>query len=135
EGQTGLAALIKGTAFGNRQQLARVMETIRFYADADPAEVVSQLNYLQEAMIEETQPWMAESVRIMIPSLPPDAASELNSFIRWGMHEVKVSLIRDVQYFQSPKRESHPLVDQELLKHTIKKYRRWLAAAERMTSQ
>ncbi len=135
EGQTGLAALIKGTAFGNRRQLERVMETIRFYTDADPAEVVSQLNYLQEAMTEETQPYMAESVRMMIPSLPADAASELNSFIRSGMHEVKVSLMRDVQYFQSLKREDNSLLNQEWLKQTIKKYKRWLTAAERMTSQ
>lgn len=35
-----------GCVFCNRRHLERVIESFRFYAEADPAEMISQLNYL-----------------------------------------------------------------------------------------
>ena len=71
----------------------------------------------------------------MMPLLPPDATSDLNSFIRSGMHEVKVSLIRDVRYFESMKREQNPALEALWLKRIQEKYQRWLQAAEKLTVQ
>ena len=134
EGQHGLASLIKGTALGNRRNLERLIETLRFFSDAEPSEIMSQLNYLQEAMNEETDASMVERLRSMLPPLSdPDSTNVLNGFIRSGMHEVKVSLGRDLTSVKSLPSETHPLVMKKWIELFKTKYDRWLAAAENMT--
>jgi hypothetical protein len=43
------------------------------------------LKYLKDAINEETEPHMIETLRIILPPLPPDATPVLEGFIRSGM--------------------------------------------------
>ena len=133
EGQSGLAALIKGAAFGNRLRLERVVQALRNAGD-NPTEIESQLKYLQDSINEETEPYMIETLRTILPPLPPDATPVLEGFIRSGMHDVKVNLIRDVNRFESLKRAGNLRLTETWTALTKAKYERWLAGAEKMTS-
>jgi hypothetical protein len=133
EGQSGLAALIKGAAFGNRLRLERVVQALRNAGD-NPTEIESQLKYLQDSINEETEPYMIETLRTILPPLPPDATPVLEGFIRSGMHDVKVNLIRDVNRFESLKRAGNLRLTETWTPLTKAKYERWLAGAEKITS-
>jgi len=134
EGQSGLPALIKGAAFGNRLRLERVVQALRNAGD-DPTEIESQLKYLQDSINEETEPYMIETLRSILPPLPPDATPVLEGFIRSGMHDVKVNLIRDVNRFEELKRAGNLRLTETWTPLTKAKYERWLAASEKMTSR
>ena len=133
EGQSGLPALIKGAAFGNRLRLERVVQALRNAGD-DPTEIESQLKYLQDSINEETEPYMIETLRSILPPLPPDATPVLEGFIRSGMHDVKVNLIRDVNRFEELKRAGNLRLTETWTALTKAKYERWLAGAEKITS-
>jgi hypothetical protein len=133
EGQSGLAALIKGAAFGNRLRLERVVQALRNAGD-NPTEIESQLKYLQDSINEETEPYMIETLRTILPPLPPDATPVLEGFIRSGMHDVKVNLIRDVNRFEELKRAGNLRLTETWTALTKAKYERWLAGSEKMTS-
>ena len=133
EGQSGLPALIKGAAFGNRLRLESVVQALRNAGD-DPTEIESQLKYLQDSINEETEPYMIETLRSILPPLPPDATPVLEGFIRSGMHDVKVNLIRDVNRFEELKRAGNLRLTETWTALTKAKYERWLAASEKMTS-
>ena len=133
EGQSGLPALIKGAAFGNRLRLESVVQALRNAGD-DPTEIESQLKYLQDSINEETEPYMIETLRTILPPLPPDATPVLEGFIRSGMHDVKVNLIRDVNRFESLKRAGNLGLTETWTPLTKAKYERWLAGAEKITS-
>ena len=66
--------------------------------------------------------------------MPANATDALNGFVRSGMHEVKVSVGRDAEYFELVKQRTNPELIQKWLDLTIAKYERWLKAAERMTA-
>jgi len=134
EGQSGLPALIKGAAFGNRLRLESVVQALRNAGD-DPTEIESQLKYLQDSINEETEPYMIETLRSILPPLPPDATPVLEGFIRSGMHDVKVNLIRDVNRFEELKRAGNLRLTETWTALTKAKYERWLAASEKMTSR
>jgi hypothetical protein len=133
EGQSGLAALIKGAAFGNRLRLERVVQALRNAGDV-PTEIESQVKYLKDSINEETEPYMIETLRTILPPLPPDATPVLEGFIRSGMHDVKVNLIRDADRFESLKRAGNLRLIETWSALTKAKYERWLAGAENMTS-
>ncbi|HEX6718686.1 MAG TPA: hypothetical protein VF088_16385 [Pyrinomonadaceae bacterium] len=133
EGEPGLAALIKGKALGNRKNLERVVNSIRSLND--PAELSQQLNYLQEGMNEEAEPYLVDTLRVMLPTLPADATDGIISFIRSGMHEVKVSLLADAQHFKQLSERNNPELSKQWVERTKAKYERWWAAAVDMTSR
>ena len=133
EGQSGLPALIKGAAFGNRLRLERVVQALRSAGD-DPTEIEAQLKYLKDSINEETEPYMIETLRTILPPLPPDATPVLEGFIRSGMHDVKVNLIRDANRFESLKRAGNLRLTETWTALTKAKYEHWLAGAEKMTS-
>ena len=133
EGEPGLAALFKGTALGNRKNLERVVEVLRGAA-ADPAEVASRLSELRQGLNEETDPAWTALLHLMLPTMPANSTDALNGFIRSGMHQVKVSVECDVQYFEFVKQRKNPELTSQWLEQTKTKYERWLNAAERMTA-
>lgn len=132
EGEPGLAALIKGKAVGNHKNLERVVGTIG--PMTDPIELSQQFKYLHDGMNEEVDTYLVDTLRAMIPALPDTARDGLNSFIRAGMHEVKVNLERDATMLQ----RLADTKNQELIKKWVDrvktKYERWWIASESMTS-
>jgi hypothetical protein len=134
EGDSGLAALIKGAALGNRMNLEKVVQTLEFVGN-DPDALANELNNLQVGMNEEVQPYLVGVLRSLLPPLQGDSEPVLNSFIRAGMHDIKVNLARDAQYFQIMSRRNNGKVEKDWVERTKGKYERWLVAAQRMTSQ
>lgn len=131
EGEPGLAVLIKGTALGNRRNLARVVEFIA--SITDPAELAQQLEYLQQQMNEEAEPYLVETLRGMFPTVPTDSDVLLN-FVRTGMHEVKTNLMRDAQHLRALSEHKNPVFGKRGVEDTKSKYERWWAAVQNMTS-
>lgn len=132
EGEPALAALFKGTALGNRKNLERVIDIFR--TATDPEELVSQLNDLKDRLNEDTDPAWAAQLHLMLPAMPANSTDALNGFVRSGMHQVKVSVERDVRYFELVKQRKNPELIKQWLEVTKEKYERWLNAAERLTA-
>jgi hypothetical protein len=132
EGEPALAALIKGTALGNRKNLERVVQSIAYITD--PIQLAQQLNYLQQGMNEDAEPFLVETLRSMFPMLTPDARDALTNYIRSGMHEVKVNLARDALHLQSVGEHNNPQLNQRVVETIQAKYERWWTAAQNMTS-
>lgn len=133
EGEPSLAALIKGTALGNRKHLERVVQSIGEITD--PGQLAIQFNYLQQGMNEDADPYLVETLRGMFPMLTPDAKDALTNYIRSGMHEVKTNLARDAQHLQSISKYNKPELNQRAVEMVKAKYERWWTAAQNMTSQ
>jgi hypothetical protein len=134
EGQSGLGTLIKGAALGNRRNLERVVETLRLVGN-DPAELANELNNLHKSMDEAADPYLPDLLRTLLPPLPGDATPAMISFIRSGMHDVKVNLGRDANHFQILARRNNVELNRQWAERTRTKYERWLEAAQRITSQ
>jgi len=133
EGEPSLAALIKGTALGNRKNLERVVQSI--VEITDPDQLAFQFNYLQQGMNEDADPALVETLCAMFPMLTPDARDALTNDIRSGMHEVKTNLARDAQHLQSISKHNNPQLNQRAVQTIKEKYERWWTAAQNMTSQ
>ena len=133
EGQTGLPVLIKGTALGNRKNLERVVGTMNYITD--PGELAQLMNQLQEGMGEDAEPYLVERMRAMFPTLAADANDGFISFIRSGMHEVKMNLMRDALTLQRVSQRNLPELSTKWVGMIKTKYERWWTAAEKMTSQ
>ena len=132
EGEPALAALIKGTALGNRKNLEHVVQTIG-YAE-DPGQLAQQLLHLQAGMNEEVETYLIEQLVGMFPMLTADARDTLINYIRSGMHEVKSNLQRDAQHLRAITRHNNPQINKRALEDIKAKYARWWAAAQNMTS-
>jgi hypothetical protein len=133
EGEPGLAVLIKGKAFGNRKHLERVVETIRDMTD--PAQLSQQFNYLQQGMNEEVEPYLVDTMSGMFPTLAADSRDGFISFIRSGMHEVKVNLKTDAARLRLLSERNNPEVSKRWVEGLKTKYERWWTAAQNMTSK
>jgi hypothetical protein len=132
EGETGLAALVKGMALGNRKNLEHVVQALASTDDA--AELSLQLNALQAGLNENAEPYLVERFRSMFPTVPGDPTDAFTGFIRAGMHEVKVNLARDAQLLRMVSVRNNPELSKRWVERTKSKYERWWAAAENMTS-
>jgi hypothetical protein len=132
EGQVALPALIKGSALGNYNNLERVVNVIHGATDA--AELSQLMKSLSEGMNEETQPYMVDMLRSLLSS-PVDDTAALNGFIRSGMHEVKVNLMRDSQFLQMVNEKAKPEVVKTFVERIKSRYERWFIAARNITSR
>ena len=132
EGEPALAALIKGTALGNRKNLERVVQSVGYITD--PGDLAQQFNYLQQEMNEDAEPYLVETLRAMFPMLTPDARDTLTNYIRSGMHEVKANLTRDAFHLQALSRRNNPELSKRGVETIKAKYERWWTAAQNMTS-
>ena len=133
EGEPGLAALIKGKAVGNRKNLERVVGTIGEITD--PIQLSQQFKYLHDGMDEEVEGYLVDTLRAMLPALPKDAKDGLHSFIRAGMHEVKVNLERDAEMLQHIGERNDSATSTKWVERFKTKYERWFSASQNMTSR
>lgn len=133
EGQTGLPVLVKGAALGNRQNLQRVIDAVR--DTKDPADLAVLLDSLAEQMKDEADPYLIETLKAMFPAVPDLSPDVLASFIRAGMHDVRVNLTRDAKYLRMIIERNNQKAISAFVERTKTKYERWTAAAEKITSQ
>jgi hypothetical protein len=137
EGDSGLAALIRGRALGNKRNLDRVMavlSSIDGNGESIPDLLIYHLRSLSAGMDEVAEPFLAETLR---NSLPPEgnySMSGLTNFIRSGQHEIKTSLLWDAQMLERLIKTQ----DAEALKtwctRTLAKYTQWHALAEAVSA-
>ena len=85
-------------------------------------------------MNEEAEPYLVDALRVMLPTLPADSTDGLISFIRSGMHEVKVNLMGDAQLLKRLSERNKPELSKQWVERIKAKYERWWAAAVEMTS-
>ena len=133
EGEPALAALIKGTALGNKKNLLPAVQSIGHITDA--AALSQQLHGLQEGMNEEADVYLVELLRSMFPTLTAESTPALTNYIRSGLHEVKVTLKRDSQRLEMLIKRNNPEVTKRWVDAIKKHYEQWHAAAEKITAQ
>lgn len=132
QGEPALPALIKGTALGNKRNLLNVVQTIGHITDA--TQLSQQLNILHEGMNEEAEVALVEMLRGMFPTLTANSTPALTTYIRSGMHEVKVNLKRDAQRLDVIIKRNNSELTERWIKGIKLKYERWFTAAEKITS-
>jgi hypothetical protein len=136
EGESALPALIRGSAYGNRQQLQRVLSGLDANdAATNPASLSAYLKNLYDTLDETPEPGVLE---ILLAGLPPqnsDAQFTINNFVRSGLHQVRVSLLRDSQHLELVARTKSTEETRSWCERIIEKYKLWLQVAQGLTSQ
>ena len=138
EGEQGLAALIRGQAIGNKKLLQRVVSTLENLSagsDPNPAELIFYLRNLYRETDDVAEPYLAEQLQRSLPGPHgSDSIKFLTDMIRFGQHEVRSSLSRDAEQLERMNRPQNAKIVLSLSEQTLAKYKRWLAAAEAVTS-
>lgn len=130
EGDSGLAALIRGRAMGNKKNLDRAIAMLSYLngnEESLPDLLIYHLRSLSEGMDEVAEPYMADALR---NSLPPEgnySMSALTNFIRSGQHEIKTSLRGDALTLEILIKSQNPKALKAWCAATIEKYTRWHA--------
>ncbi|HKE57473.1 MAG TPA: hypothetical protein VKB46_12245 [Pyrinomonadaceae bacterium] len=138
EGESALPALIRGSAYGNRQQLERVASALDSWSgDAltNPAQLSVYFKNLSDTLNETPEPGILESLLEGLPPQDSDAQFTINNFVRSGMHQVRVSLLRDSQNLESVAKTQPPERAKVFCARVIERYRAWLAGARSMTGR
>jgi hypothetical protein len=138
EGESALPALIRGSAYGNRQQLQRVataLDSLGSDALANAAHLSSYLKNLYDTLDENPEPGVLEELLAGLPPQNSDATFTINNFVRSGLHQVRVSLLRDSQNLDSVARTKSAEETKAFCARIIERYRDWLAGARAMRSQ
>jgi hypothetical protein len=137
EGDSGLAALIRGRAMGNKRNLDRVMavlSSIDGNEESIPDLLVYHLRSLSEGMDEVAEPFLAEALR---NSLPPEgnySMSGLTNFIRSGQHEIKTNLRGDAQQLERLIKSQNSEAVKKWCAFIMAKYASWHALAEAVST-
>ena len=137
EGDTGLAALVRGNAIGNKKNLERVVTTLSNLSPNEtpgPELLIFHLKYLSEDLDEVADPSMVDSLQNGLPPLGQNSATGLTNFIRSGQHEIRTSLLRDARQLEVMSRTQKPEAIREWCARTIEKYKQWLARAEAVSA-
>jgi hypothetical protein len=137
EGDSGLAALIRGRALGNKKNLDRVVATLSNLngnEESSPEVLVYQLRSLSEGMDEVAESSMVEALRNGLPPEGTYSVSALTNFIRSGQHEIKTSLTGDAWQLERLTKTQNPEAIRKACARTIVKYTQWLALAEAVSA-
>ena len=131
EGESGLAALIRGTAYGNKKQLERFLGSSAAGSDAlgNPASYAAFLRSFADWMDEHSDQQLLESLLSGLPPQSPDATFTMNNFIRAGLHQVKVSLKRDADVLDHFIATQNEGLIQAQMTRIRDKYKQWFEKA------
>jgi hypothetical protein len=133
EGDSGLTALIRGRAYGNKTNLDRVIATLdnlNGVEEFNPGLLVYELKSLSDGMDEVADDSMAQRLRNGLPAEGNYSMSALTNFIRSGQHEVKTSLAWDSQRLERLIKTEKPEAIKTWCAQTMSKYKEWLALAD-----
>lgn len=133
EGDSGLAALIRGRAMGNKKNLNRAIAMLGYLngnEESLPDLLLYHLRSLSEGMDEVAEPHMTDALRKSLPAEGNYSMSALTNFIRSGQHEIKTSLRADALTLEILIKSQNPKALKAWCATTIEKYTRWHAMAE-----
>lgn len=137
EGDSGLTALIRGRAFGNKKNLARVVATLsnlNGIEESSPDLLIYHLRSLSEGMDEVAESYMVEALRNGLPPQGTYSVSALTNFIRSGQHEIRTSLLSDALQFERLIKTQNTEAIGKWCAQTIVRYKQWLALAEAVSA-
>ncbi|HSP62214.1 MAG TPA: hypothetical protein VLQ90_04450, partial [Pyrinomonadaceae bacterium] len=98
EGDSGLAALVKGQVIGNKKNLDRVLLLLNtFDGSEEPELLAANFRSLSEGMDDVAEPYLLDMLLSVLPPQSKDAGPGLTNLIRAGQHSVKRSLLSDAQ--------------------------------------
>lgn len=132
EGDSGLAALVRGRALGNKKNLDRVMtllSTLDGNGEPSPELLMYDLKTLSEGMDDVADPYL---LGVLLNGLPPqsnDAGPGLTNLIRSGQHEIRMSLLSDAQQLEMLIRTQNAEAIRKWCATTMAKYKQWQALA------
>lgn len=138
EGDSGLAALIRGQSLGNKRNLDRVismLNTVEQNKELIPELLMSDMKALSEAMDDAPESDLLDVLKRDLPPQSDNAATVLTNFIRSGQHEVKVSLLRDALQLERLIKTADRAAVNEWSAKTIAKYKQWQARAEAVSAR
>jgi len=139
EGDSGLAALIRGQASGNKEQLERIVATLNNLSSSgepNPAELTFHLRYLLDTWVEVAPADLVIALRDGLPaSNDADIDFKLGNLIRSGQHEIKTSVRNDVQRLEGMSKNGSEERGSINGKLVIAKYQAWLAAANAISNR
>ena len=137
EGDSGLAALVRGRALGNKKNLDRVMATLSTLngnGESNPELLMSDLKSLSEGMDDVAESYLVDVLQNGLPPQAKDAVSVLTNFIRSGQHEIRTSLLRDARQLEMLLKTQNPEAIKQFYEKTIAKYTQWQALAEAVSA-
>jgi len=137
EGEPGLAALVRGIALGNRDNLRRVVATLGNLNQAElwkPEDFIYQMKSLAAGIVEGEDPAMIESLRAGLPPEGNYSTSALGNFIRSGQHEIKTSLLADARVLESLMKRGNVDTVNDRCGKILVKYKEWLVIAESVSA-
>jgi hypothetical protein len=131
EGDSGLAALVRGSAIGNKKDLDHVVSVLSNLSENEvaPEVLLSALKALAEGMDDEADPYLLDVLRNGLPPQSDNAATALTNFIRSGQHAVRASLLGDSRQLESLIKRQNVEAIRTFCAKTITKYQQWHALA------
>lgn len=135
EGDSGLAALVKGEAIGNKKNLDRVILLLNtFNGSEEPELLVSNFKALSEAMDDVSDPYLLDMLLTVLPPQSNDAGAGLTNLIRAGQHAVKTSLLSDARQLEELIKTQDRATIRKVSTQMITKYTQWQAWANAASS-
>jgi hypothetical protein len=133
EGDSGLAAVIRGQSLGNKRNLDRVISLLNAAEQNNelvPELLTANMKTLSEAMDDTAEPDLLEVLKRGLPPQGDNAATVLTNFIRSGQHDVKRNLLSDALILERLIRTADRAAVNECSVRMIAKYKQWQARAE-----
>lgn len=135
EGDSGLAALVKGQVIGNKRNLDRVLLLLNtFNGSEEPELLAANFRSLSEGMDDVAEPYLLDMLLSVLPPQSKDAGPGLTNLIRAGQHSVKRSLLSDAQQLDELIKRRDPAAIRNFCTLAITKYTQWQAWANAASS-
>lgn len=135
EGDSGLAALVKGQVIGNKRNLDRVLLLLNtFNGSEEPELLAANFRSLSEGMDDVAEPYLLDMLLSVLPPQSKDAGPGLTNLIRAGQHSVKRSLLSDAQQLDELIKTQDRAAIRSFCTLAITKYTQWQAWANAASS-
>jgi hypothetical protein len=131
EGNPFLAAGIRGNMMGCKVQLGHALPLLKTALEATEGGRVGALLDMKEralALSEEVDASRLKELQDQFPSLDVNEKNILSNYIKWGMHHVKATLIKEIDSFEKGGQQTNSNQIREWLGKTKERYEKWLSA-------
>jgi hypothetical protein len=131
EGKPYLAAVAKAQVMGSKTQLKRVMSLLQTVWESANNTDVDALTRLKEGvslLSEDVDPGQLQALQRQFPTLDDGGRNNLANFVRWGLHNVKATLLKEMESLQKQGQRTSGSSVMEWIPKTKDKYERWFSA-------
>jgi hypothetical protein len=131
EGAPYLAAVTRGQMMGSKAQLGRILPLLQAALESTDGARVSALLDVKErvlAISEEVETARLKELEGQFPNLNVNEKENLPNFIKFGLHYVKTTLVKEIDAFEKGGRQINGSLVREWLVKTKERYEKWLSA-------